>query len=219
MTAPGTDPLAPLAHQIIAGGSYTQIVVDSPASPAAHALLDSVTPDQLLTVPITSYPHAAAMLAGLWLWHDALDECHRIAQKEPADLRGSSSRLGQLGSESTDVSRQSLRDAGVSLAFWHAIMHRREGDFSNSKYWYHRAAHHPLLPAIGANVAALINPLPADKALLRLMRDGWNPDAFVELAEELHRRAEAARVETFVAIQKIEWRMLFDHCARQAAGL
>ena len=51
---------------------------------------------------------AQACLAGLWLYHDFLDESHSISQ-EIATSTGS---------------------------FWHGIMHRREPDPSNAKYWF-----------------------------------------------------------------------------------
>ncbi|MGV3486637.1 MAG: hypothetical protein ACO1RT_19625 [Planctomycetaceae bacterium] len=38
---------------------------------------------------------------------------------------------------------QSLETPDGSLL--HAIMHRREGDFSNAKYWLRRASNHPVL--------------------------------------------------------------------------
>lgn len=58
----------------------------------------------------------AVLKAGLWLYVDELERSHEISQNLP-------SPLGSL---------------------WHAIMHRREGDFSNSKYWYRQAGTHPL---------------------------------------------------------------------------
>lgn len=105
-----------------------------------------------------------------------------------------------------------------SLSFWHAIMHRREGDFSNSKYWYDRAGAHPIFPALAANAAVAINPLPADKSLLRLLSDGWDPDAFVDLVEQVAARPQDPRLRTVQELQRMEWQMLFDHCTREAAG-
>jgi hypothetical protein len=66
---------------------------------------------QALTVEQAFAPHrvrdrdaAAACLAGLWLYHDFLDESHTISQ----------------GLHTPEGS------------YWHALMHRREPDFSNS---------------------------------------------------------------------------------------
>src|ERR1019366_10675911 len=89
------------------GGSYELLVVRGETPKRAHELLDQVRPEQLATGPVKSEPAATAMLAGLWLWHDGLKECHTLAQQ--------------------------LQTPEGS--YWHAIMHRREGGFSNSKYW------------------------------------------------------------------------------------
>jgi hypothetical protein len=130
------------------------------------------------------------MLAGLWLWHDWLDQSHTISQ--------------------------SLHNATGS--FWHAIMHRREGDFGNSKYWYAKVGRHPILPAIGQHVSTAIGQLPADKSLLRLLIGGWSPEAFVDLVEDVSSNPADRRLPAVVAIQRIEWRMLFEHCTRAASG-
>ena len=47
-----------------------------------------------------------------------------------------------------DLSRSHTVSQGIDTptgSYWHAIMHRREGDFDNSRYWLRRAAGHPLL--------------------------------------------------------------------------
>src|SRR5688500_14776191 len=75
--------LSPRARQILeAAGSnpYSRLVVSGAAASRAGHLLRGVTPDQLLSVPVKDRAAADAMLAGLWLWHDALDESHTISQ-------------------------------------------------------------------------------------------------------------------------------------------
>jgi hypothetical protein len=188
-----TDALSPAAHEILnldKAAAYQQLVVSGGGRESAAALLRALKPEQLLIRPLVSRPDADAMLAGLWLWHDWLDSSHTISQ--------------------------SLSNSTGS--FWHAIMHRREGDFSNAKYWYARCTSHPVLQTMTPFVNDILHPLPADKAYLRLTQGGWNPNAFVDLAEELHRRPSDARHGATVALQKLEWRLLFDHCTRAAAG-
>ena len=70
---------------------------------------------------------AACCIAGVWLLHDFLDESHTISQ-------GIDTPSG---------------------SFWHAIMHRREGDFSNAKYWFRRVGQHPVFDALGQRAAEL----------------------------------------------------------------
>ena len=133
---------------------------------------------------------AAACHAGLWLLHGFLDESHALSQQIDTP----------------------------SGSFWHAIMHRREGDFSNSKYWYARCASHPSLAVLGVQAPRLINTMPADKSLLRLIATGWDPNAFVDLVEQVHDSVNDPRHAAAVALQRLEWQVLFDECARRAAG-
>ncbi len=70
---------------------------------------------------------ARCCIAGLWLLHDFLDESHAISQQIPTSTG----------------------------SYWHAIMHRREGDFSNAKYWFRRVADHPIFEPLCTGAAAL----------------------------------------------------------------
>jgi hypothetical protein len=210
--------------------AYTSLVAGSATPPRARDLLDNVEPDQLLSVPVTSPVAAHAMLAALWLWHDGLDECHRIVQKSPEEVLAATATAGKSGTSrlktlsvaspgpGADPSRDPahLRDMTATFAFWHAIMHRREGDFSNSKYWYARCAGHPTLQVVAANAGKIVNQFPADKSVLRLVATGWNPSAFVDLVELVHDRPGDPRHGLAVALQKLEWHWLFDHCVRAA---
>ena len=188
-----TDDLSPLARQILSldiENSYRRLVVRGDGNTEAKKLLSSTTPKQLLSGLLRSEDDANAMLAGLWLWHDWLDESHHISQ--------------------------SLESPTGS--FWHAIMHRREGDFSNSKYWYARCQNHPILQQMANNATQILHSLPADKAYLRLMSGGWNPNAFVDLVDSVEEDEKNPKHATAISLQQLEWRLLFDHCTRSAAG-
>jgi hypothetical protein len=187
------DILSPKARETLrfnAASAYSVLVPTAPGSAEARALLESLAPDQLLN-RFTSNPHdGQAMLAGLWLWHDFLDESHAISQQNQTP----------------------------NGSFWHAIMHRREGDFSNSKYWLARCTNHPSYTTMAVRADDVIRPYPADKSIFRLTAHGWNPGAFVDLVEQVHNRPTDPRHSLAVSLQQLEWRLLFDHCTRGAAG-
>ena len=188
-----TDDLSPFARDLLAlnlSSSYRLLVVRGDGNEEARQKLSAATPKQMLAGMIRSEDDAQAMLAGLWLWHDWLDESHVISQ--------------------------SLHSSTGS--FWHAIMHRREGDFSNSKYWYARCQNHPVLQQLANQAGQILHSLPADKTLLRLMSGGWNPNSFVDLVESVAGDGKNGKHAAAVSLQQLEWRLLFDHCTRSAAG-
>jgi hypothetical protein len=74
------------------------------------------------------------------------------------------------------------------------------------------------MQTLTANAPRLINEMPADKSLLRLIAPGWNHAAFVDLVEKVHRTRDDPRHAAAVALQRLEWQLLFDHCTRSAAG-
>jgi hypothetical protein len=138
--------------------------------------------------PVRHREMARACLAGLWLYHDFLDQSHRISQ----------SLHGREGS------------------YWHGIMHRREGDFANAKYWFRRTGPHPIHEALNRSARSLARDMGANAALLSLSTT-WDPAAFVDLCAAACAGQNGAG-DLCRKIQEREWQLLFDYCYRRAAG-
>ena len=173
-------------------GAFGQLVVSGGNDGATRARLAALDGADVLAAPATSADDANALLAGLWLWHDFLEESHAISQ-------GLHSATG---------------------SFWHAIMHRREGDFSNTKYWYARCRNHPAYAEIGRRAAVGVSS-PGEAGgpeVARVTRTGWDPDAFVDLVAHAHRRPDDPATHDLVRLQRLEWTALFDHCITAATA-
>jgi hypothetical protein len=89
----------------------------------------------------------------LLLWHDHLEAAHEIVQGIPTP-------------EGSCV---------------HAIMHRREPDYANSKYWWRKTGPHPALPELARRVETFLRAAGAEQLAGRLMpAGGWDAIAFVD---------------------------------------
>ena len=186
------DVLSPQGKKVLTlntSRAYCLLTPTEPGVGEVRPLLAGLAPDRLLKNPVRSIADARAALAGLWLFHDFIAESHTISQ----DLKS---------------------PAG---SFWHAIMHRREGDFANAKYWYARCRHHPTLRWIGEAGRAALRGVANVGQLERLVESEWDPDGFVDVVEAIHQRTDDPLYEPAVRLQRAEWRVLFDHCVHSAA--
>lgn len=133
---------------------------------------------------------AQACLAALWLYHDFLNESHQISQVI-------SSTTG---------------------SYWHAIIHRREGDFWNSKYWFRRVEKHLVFEPLQQEAARLAAKADADQSAAFLQKQiSWDPFAFVDLCEA-QINSNSPTEMLCRKIQQREWELLFNHCYHKAIG-
>ena len=161
-----------------------------PGSPSAkhRAELAALTPESLVApLPLVDRRMALAALSGLWLRYDFLSESHAISQ--------------ELDS--------------TTGSFWHGIMHRREPDFGNARYWFRRVAAHPVFEPLCAAAQHLAGEARAGrKADFLLEQANWDPIDFVDLCEKADDGPELQSL--CQDIQQREWELLFDYCYRGA---
>jgi hypothetical protein len=128
---------------------------------------------------------AKCCLAGLWLYHHFLDESHALIQ-EIHTITGS---------------------------YWHGVMHRREPDYANAKYWFRRVGDHPVFGVLRADATQIAADNPSESIQFLTRQSSWDPFAFIDLCEE----AAGSPLEMLCRrIQQREWELLFDFCYRQA---
>jgi len=103
--------------------------------------------------------------AGLYIWNDSFEEAHLIAQG----------------------------DGTVDGCLWHAILHRREGNFVNSKYWYRQLGEHPLFNVIRDKIPA------------------WDPSLFVDDCEKAISKEDFSKIAELETIQMIEFKAFYHY--------
>jgi hypothetical protein len=117
-----------------------------------------------------------AVRSALHLWNDSLSRCHALAQ-DIADATGSC---------------------------LHGVMHRREPDYANAKYWFRQVGAHPIFPDV----------LRAAEGVEALRTAAWDPCKMVDLCEEA--AADPALDKALRDVQAREIELLAAHCLRGA---
>ena len=135
--------------------------------------------DAILANPQLDRRYCALARAAVLLWHDHFDAAHELAQ----DVEGPDGSLV------------------------HGIIHRREPDFSNARYWFRRVGTtHPSFECVTGKVKIAFMGMRADLIARQIIPyDKWSPMGFIEFVEDAARREDAAYDNLMRQIQAAEF--------------
>ena len=155
-----TPAIAEVIEKLEAGNPLPTLVPQKAWSTELTDALESTSLDKLFQgESLKNTTFGEAIKSGLLLWNDALDESHTISQ-------GLENQTG---------------------SYWHGIMHRREPDYSNAKYWFGRVGTHPIFPQL------------RERAITISKETSSSSDALTRIAQTI----EAS--ENWEAYQFIDW--------------
>lgn len=177
----------PVFAALLAGDRLNELGPGRPRG-SVPELETALARSDLFAGSVLSRAMANCCRAGIWLLYDHFDRSHALSQ---------------------DIDQQ-------SGSYWHGILHRREPDFSNAKYWFRQVGPHPVFELLQRAACDLAGSLPHDRAADYLLtQSSWDPFRFVDLCEaSLTGRSTSG--ELCRQIQRVEWELLFDDCYRHA---
>lgn len=178
-------------------GKFPELAPDDPGPDRNWLLrlLKAYEPAQDLP-SISSQADATALKSGLFCIHDYLDESHQYSQ--------------------------SVQNQGTHRAadYWHHIMHRREPDYSNAKYWSRAVGYHPLQDLLPEVLQPLFELEHSDSVTSwknRLLQNKrWSLNTFVDCCAECEATQDPKLNEFARLIQWIEMQLLLQKTSLDA---
>lgn len=98
--------------------------------------------------------------------------------------------------------------------YWHAIAHRTEPDAANAGYWFRCVGEHPIFPELHRRAAEILAQSGAPDWRLQAV---WDPYLFIKWCDEARKAPGSDRERAALEIQRAEWELLFEWCARGPA--
>lgn len=164
------------------------------------ARIEALVPAMITQGSPDQDPYGMAIKAGLYLLNESLDKSHEIAQ-EITNATGS---------------------------YWHALMHRMEGDYSNAKYWFNDVGHHPIFSNLllyvsnyltVKDLADLDNEALRQKLEVLTTSPEWVPCVFIDVIELQVSLVQNPIVDGWLRhIQRYEMQLLLQYCYEQSCG-
>lgn len=175
---------APLL-QMLSGTELPELGPGPRAGVRPLALLRGKLDEALATANLEE-GQAELIRAIILLWHDHHDPAHAIAQ---------------------DIE---TRDG----SYIHAILHRREPDYFNAKYWFKRVNQHPCFTELASRATGMLQKSGNDSLAKKLMPDGlWDSSAFVDACEAASSPSAKSR-DILREIQQAEFEILIGYLCR-----
>lgn len=156
-------------------GKYGQLIcghAELSLDDQCQTQLSELTRQSILGTKPANKTMADCCLSGIWLLHGQLHDSHEISQniKTPEG------------------------------SFWHAVMHRLEGDYWNSQYWYRNVGPHLVI----------------DRMQTKFGADQY-PMKFVDDCERLANHGDESLQKQLAEIAVAEWKELFTYCFENAS--
>ena len=190
-----TPAIAEVIEKLEAGNPLPTLVPQKAwSTELTNALASSSLDDLFHGESVRNTTFGEAIKSGLLLWNDALDESHTISQELE----------NQTGS------------------YWHGIMHRREPDYSNSKYWFGRVGTHPIFPALRERALAVLKEIPnPSDALARIAQtieaeEKWDAYQFIDWCQAAENGSDADVTRFLQQVQVAEIKLLLAYSYRNA---
>ena len=190
-----TSTIADIIERLEAGNPLPPLV---PENAWSNQLTDTLTglslEDFFQGKSLKDDTFGGAVKSGLLLWNDALDESHDVSQ-------GLSNNTG---------------------SYWHGIMHRREPDYSNAKYWFGRVGTPPIYPDLRERALELFkeiqNPSNTLTQIAQTVEDNdhWDAYQFIDWCQSVEDTQKHDVTHFLQQVQVEEIKLLLAYSYRNA---
>ena len=190
-----TSAIAEVIEKLEAGNPLPPLVPENACQAELTDTVQALSIDALFEgESLKNAPFGKALKSGLLLWNDALDASHNISQ-------GIGNNTG---------------------SYWHGIMHRREPDYSNAKYWFGRVGNHPIFPALRERAVALLeetaNRSDALAAIAQTIeaQEHWDAYQFIDWCQAAENESAADVIHFLQQVQAEEIKLLLAYSYQNA---